>query len=162
MQISELITRELSSEAEMTRRLLSRIPEDKLRWDPGQGLHTIGWNANHLVETIGWVGGIIAQSEFDLAPPGEKPHAEASFTEIPDLLRAFDQNLQAALAALKGAPDSAFSQPWSLKMGGQLLFTMQKGDCIRKWVLSHSAHHRGILSVYLRLSGVTLPSIYEE
>jgi len=50
----------------------------------------------------------------------------------------------------------------SLKMGGQVIFTMKKGDCIRKWILGHTAHHRGILTVYLRLAGIQFPSIYEE
>ncbi len=74
----------------------------------------------------------------------------------------FDVNGKNALAALQGVPDSLMDEPWSLKMGGQIIFTMKKGDCLRKWVLSHSAHHRGILSVYLRMAGVQLLSIYEE
>ncbi len=63
---------------------------------------------------------------------------------------------------MKGVPDSVMDEPWSLKMGGQVLFTMAKGECLRKWVFSHTAHHRGILTVYLRLAGVQFPSVYEE
>jgi uncharacterized damage-inducible protein DinB len=74
----------------------------------------------------------------------------------------FDERAPQAIAALRGVPDDVMEQPWSLKMGGQVLFTMRKGDCLRKWVFSHSAHHRGILSVYLRMAGVQFSSIYEE
>jgi len=54
------------------------------------------------------------------------------------------------------------NEPWSLKMGVQTLITMNKGDCIRKWVFSHLAHHRGILSIYIRVAGLQIPSVYEE
>jgi uncharacterized damage-inducible protein DinB len=74
----------------------------------------------------------------------------------------FDDHCNKALRALQGVPDSVMDELWSLKMGGQILFTMQKGDCLRKWVFSHTAHHRGILSVYLRMAGVQVRSVYEE
>ncbi len=83
-------------------------------------------------------------------------------TEVTELLKAFDANVASALGSLQGVADSVMDETWSLKMGGQVLFTMKKGDCLRKWVFSHSAHHRGILSAYLRIAGVQFPSIYEE
>lgn len=158
MLISELMAPELAAEMAMTRKLIARIPDDKLGWKPSEGLHTIGWNANHLANIAGWVPGIVGQSELDLASAGES--AEAA--DVKSLLAIFDDNLAKSLAALKGVPDAVMAEPWSLKMGGQTLFTMKKGDCLRKWVFGHTAHHRGILSVYLRMAGVQVPSIYEE
>lgn len=153
---------EFPDEAAMTRRLLERIPDDKLDWKAGERVQSIGWNANHLVEIVTWVPGIIGQSEWDIAPAGGEPYAAPTITQASGLLAAFDENVQGAIASLKGVPDEVMHEPWSLKMGGQVLFTMNKGDCIRKWVFSHTAHHRGILSAYLRIAGLEFPSVYEE
>ncbi len=162
MLISELMATELASEMELTRRLLARIPDEKLQWQPAKDLHTIGWNATHLVEIIGWVPGILSDSEFDIAPECGEPYVPPEVTHANEHLETFDVHSANALAALQGVPDAVMDEPWSLKMGGQTLFTMKKGDCLRKWVFCHSAHHRGILSVYLRMAGVQFPSIYEE
>ncbi|MBL8817556.1 MAG: hypothetical protein JNL58_16140 [Planctomyces sp.] len=102
------------------------------------------------------------KSEFDIAPVDGEPYVTPEVTQVRQLLEVFDQRTADAIASLNGVPDSVMDEPWSLKMGGQTLFTMSKGSCIRKWVFSHSAHHRGILSVYLRMAGVEFPSIYEE
>jgi uncharacterized damage-inducible protein DinB len=158
MLISELMAPELAAEMAMTRKLIARIPDDKLGWKPAEGLHTIGWNANHLVGIAGWVPVIVGQSDLDIA--SGPPPAEAA--DVKTLLAGFDDNLAKSLAALKGVPDSVMAEPWSLKSGAQILLTMPKGDCLRKWVFTHAAHHRGILSVYLRMAGVQVPSVYEE
>ncbi len=162
MLISELMAAELPGELAMTRSLLARIPDDKLEWKPQAELHSIAWNANHLVEIIGWVPGIVGQSEWDIAPIGGEPYVPPAVTQASQLLDWFDANGESAVDVLRGVPDSVMHEPWCLKMGGQILFTMNKGDCIRKWVFSHSAHHRGVLSVYLRMAGVQFPSVYEE
>ncbi len=162
MLLSELMLAELKSEASMTRSLLAKIPKDKLGYKPAEGLHTIGWNASHLVETISWVPGILGSSEFDVAPVGGEAYMTPEVTDVTELLKAFDANVASALGSLQGVADSVMDESWSLKMGGQVLFTMKKGDCLRKWVFSHSAHHRGVLSAYLRIAGVQFPSIYEE
>lgn len=162
MSISEQMATELASEAAMTRKLLARIPDDQMSWKPAEDLHTIAWNATHLVEIVEWVPGILSESEFDIAPVGGQPYVAPEVTDLNQLLRSFDERLAKALDALHGVPDAVLDEPWSLKMGGQTLFTMKKGDCLRKWVFCHSAHHRGILSAYLRLAGVRFPSIYEE
>ena len=162
MLISESMAVELTSEAAMTRNLLARIPDQQLNWKPVDDLHTISWNATHLVEIVGWVPDILSKSDFDIAPIGAPPYQTPEATHTKQLLESFDTNLAKAIAAFQGVPDSVMDEPWSLKMGGQILFTMKKRDCLRKWVFSHSAHHRGILSAYLRLAGVQFPSIYEE
>ena len=162
MLISELMTAELPVEMAMTRTLLARVSDDNLKWKPTDKLHTIAWNATHLVEIIGWVPGIIGESEFDIAPVGGEPNFSPEVTQASQLLARFDASCKAAIESLAGVPDSVMHESWSLKMSGQTLFTMNKGDCIRKWVFSHTAHHRGILSAYLRMTGLQFPSIYEE
>ena len=162
MLISELMSAELPGELAMTRGLLARIPDDKLEWKPPGELHSIVWNANHLVEIMGWVPGIVGPSDWDIAPIGAEPYVAPAVTQAGQFLEMFDMHSKAAIDTLEGVPDPVMYEPWSLKMAGQTLFTMNKGDCIRKWVFSHSAHHRGILSAYLRMAGLQFPSIYEE
>jgi uncharacterized damage-inducible protein DinB len=162
MLISELMVAELVPEMAMTRGLLAKIPDDKLNWQPPGELHSIHWNACHLVEIIGWTQGIIERSEWDIAPVGGPAYVPPQVDRVSQLVAMLDDQAQKALAVLRGVPDSVMEQPWSLKAGGQILFTMNKGACLRKWVFSHSAHHRGILSAYLRMAGVRFPSIYEE
>jgi uncharacterized damage-inducible protein DinB len=159
MQISELMARELRAPSQRT---CAKIPDDKLAWQPPGDLHSIGWNASHLVEIVGWVPGILGQSEWDIAPVDGEAYVTPEITQTSQLLETFESKGQEALHTLQGVPDAVMDEPWSLKMGGQTLFTMGKGDCLRKWVFSHSAHHRGILAVYLRMAGLQFPSIYEE
>lgn len=162
MLISELMTKDLAMESAMTRSLLSKVPSDKVSWKPTEEMHTIGWNANHLVETLSWVPGILSGSEWDIAPVGGEAYVTPDLAAEGKLVEAFDRCCAEAIAALNGVPNSVMDESWSLKMGGHVLFTMKKGDCLRKWVFSHSAHHRGILSVYLRMAGVPVTSVYEE
>lgn len=163
MTIAELMIPELKREAEMTRRLLARIPVDQLAFTPGHGLNTIGWNASHLAEIVGWAPGIVNAPGLDLAAvDAEQSAAAAARSSDPAaLLKKFDANLANSVAALDGVSDAKMDEPWTMSMGGQELFTMKKGDCLRKWVVTHTAHHRGILSALLRLAGVKHGSIYE-
>ncbi len=157
MLISEMMIHELASEMAMTRKLLAKIPDENLQWQPPGDLHSIAWNATHLAEILGWVPGILEQSEWDIAPVDGEAYVASEITSTSKLLEVFDDHSNNALNALRGVPDSVMDEPWSLKMGGQILFTLNKGDCLRKWVFSHSAHHRGILSVYLRMAGLQFP-----
>lgn len=161
MLISELMIPDYTAEMAMTRRLLERVPDDKLGWKPAEGgLHSIGWNASHLTDVAGWVQGIIHAPELDVA--GEGADFTPEGTKVAALLQKFDEHVRQSVAAFQGVPDSVMDEPWSLKAGGQTIFTMKKGDCLRKWVFSHTAHHRGILSAYLRMVGIEFSSIYEE
>lgn len=162
MLISELMVPELARELAVTRALLALVPDDKADWSPGGGLQTIGWNASHLAEVAGWVPFIVPQAELDIAPPGGEALPTPTKKTTAELLEHFDANAAASLAALKGVPDAVMAEPWTMKMGGHVLFTMKKGDCLRKWVFSHIPHHRGILSAYLRLAGVPHNSLYES
>lgn len=162
MQISELMAPELAREMAVTRKLLARVPDDKADWSPGAGLQTIGWNASHLAEIAGWLPGILQASELDIAPVDCEPAPTPAKKTVAELLTHFDANAAASVAALTGVPDAVMAEPWTMKMGGHVIFTLPKGDCLRKWIFSHTAHHRGILSAYLRLAGVPHDSVYES
>jgi len=164
MNLPQRMKADLNNEAQMTRRLLARIPAAKLGFTPGHGLHTIGWNASHLVSVLGWVPGILNAPGLDVAEVDAELIAATreSETDLTAMLITFDENLARSLEALEVASDAQLDEPWTMSMGGQVLFTMKKGECLSKWVFGHTAHHRGVLSATLRLAGVEHASIYEE
>ena len=161
--IAQLMLPELKSEAAMTRSLLAKVPQGQMDFSPGHGLHTIGWNASHLADIVGWVPGTLDEPGMDLADFDPAEAAAAVKAATPQsVLNSFDENLAKAVAALESADDAQMAEPWSMKMNGQTLWTMPKADVLRKWVFSHTAHHRGVLSTLLRLAGVEHTSVYEE
>ena len=163
MTIAEQMIQELTHEAGMTRRLIARIPADTFGFSPGHGLRTVEWNARHLADIVGWVPWTVNESGLDLARfDTEQDAAFARMTDVPAVLRQFDENLARSLASLEGVSDARLAEPWSMRAGEQVLWTMTKRESLRKWVFTHSAHHRGVLSTMLRLAGVEHGSIYEE
>ncbi|MGC4003164.1 MAG: DinB family protein [Pirellulales bacterium] len=161
MTLAQYIAQDLEREFAMTKAVLVAIPADKLAWKPHADLHTIGWNANHLADIAGWTPLILGASELDLSPPGAPPYAPTALTDPTAIATLFDTNGAGTLAALRDVAETTFEEPWSLKMGGHTIFTMKKGACLRKWVVSHLAHHRAILSADLRMAGVAQQSVFE-
>lgn len=161
MRLAEIMLPEFDREMARTRRTLAAVPADKMDWKPHESLHTIHWNANHLVNLIGWTPLIISASEFDMAPVDGPAPEPPSIDDPAALLAEFDKNVATAREALFGASDETMAEPWSLKAGGQVLFTISKGECVRTWVLNHSVHHRAILSVFLRMAGVAVTPPYD-
>lgn len=161
MTISELMIPELDREMARTRRVLQAVPADKMAWQPGENLRTIGWNANHLMEIVSWTSDILDKDEFNIAPVDGPAYQTPSIADPNEIVAQFDKNLVAAREAIAGATDEKMAEMWTMKMGEQTLFTISKGDCLRTWVLNHTVHHRAILSVYLRMAGVELTPVYD-
>lgn len=160
MTYSATILPEFDQEMASTRKVLERVPENKLDWQPHSKSHTIGWNANHLAEIPGWIVNALEQDALDIAPPGAPPYQTPSLATRGEILAAFDKNVAAARRALAAAKDEAIDQPWSLLKGGTAIMTMPRRAVIRNFVMNHSIHHRAILLVYLRLNDVPVPGMY--
>jgi len=160
MTYSETILPEFDREMASTRKVLERVPEDKLEWQAHPRSHTIGWNANHLAELPGWAVGTLGGASLDMAPPGGEPYRSPRLTKRREILDLFDRNVAEARAALAAARDEEMVQPWSLLKAGETLFTMPKAAVIRSFVLNHIIHHRAILCVYLRLNDIPVPGMY--
>jgi uncharacterized damage-inducible protein DinB len=160
MTFSETILPEFDNEMASTRKVLERVPEDKLGWQPHAKSHTIGWNANHLAELPGWAPEVLKTSSLDIAPPGEEPYRSPTLTTRREILDLFDRNVAEARAAIAAAKDEAIAQPWSLLKGGETIFTLPRATFIRSFILNHIIHHRAILCVYLRLNDVPVPGMY--
>jgi uncharacterized damage-inducible protein DinB len=156
MTISEALLPEYDHEMATTRRLLELVPEARFEWRPHERSMTIGKLAGHLAGIPFWCTATLEATELDL----DTMPAPATPATRADLLAAFDAKVAKARAGLSAASDPELLVPWTLKKGGQVFFTMPRISVIRSFVMNHSIHHRGQLSVYLRLNDVPLPPIY--
>ena len=157
MTIIDSLREEFEHEAQTTRRHLERLPDDKLGWRPHEKSFTAGGLASHIVECVAWTDSIFTQDELDFDPAVYRPWQAAS---VADLLKAFDDKVAGGRRALEGVADEDLTRPWSLKILGRVRFEKPKAAVFRDFTLSHLIHHRGQLSVYLRLLDVPVPGSY--
>ena len=154
MTIAEMLLPEFEQEMKTTRRLLERVPSDKGTWKP----HTKSFALGHLAQLVagmpGWVTNALTSEKLDLTKA-----AGYSFEKTETLLEVFDKNVREAREAISSSSDSDFDKLWSLTMGDKVLMTMPRAATARQHI-NHLVHHRGQLSVYLRLLDVPVPSIY--
>ena len=156
MALVDALLPEFDHEMTTTRKLLERVPDDRLDWKPHQKSYSLGQLAQHVATIPMWGSATLNQTELDLAS-GDRP---PELTSRAEMLKAFDGHVAATRAALAGKSDGEFMVPWTLKSGGHTIFSMPKAMVWRSFVLNHLVHHRGQLSVYLRLNDVPVPSIY--
>lgn len=157
MSLGQMLAAELTQEAIATRKILERLPSDKLTWKPHEKSMTVERLAGHIVEMIGWTGVTLANSELDFATMDYTPKV---YTDSADMVADFDKNITEAVDFLNNTPNETFGENWTMKNGEKVYFTMPKAVVMRGFVLSHIIHHRGQLSVYLRLLDIPVPSIY--
>jgi uncharacterized damage-inducible protein DinB len=157
MNLIDPILAELAHEGATTRRLLERLPQDRLGWQPHQKSMTLGRLATHIAEIPGWVGSIVEKDEFDIGASGYVPPTLGSVAEI---IAMFDKSVATATETLKRQGNDRLLAKWQLKKNGKLVVEMPRLGMIRSFLMNHLIHHRGQLSVYLRLQNVPLPSIY--
>ena len=143
-----------------TRKVLERIPDDRLDWQPHPKSHTIGWNANHVADLPNWMVLTLTKPSLDIAPVGGEPYKGAKLASRQEILDLFDKNVTAARKAVSEAKDEDLSSMWSLLQGGKTIFTMPRSAVVRMVVLNHIIHHRAILCVYLRLNDIPVPGMY--
>jgi uncharacterized damage-inducible protein DinB len=157
MRISDSLLPEFDHEMATTRKTLERIPEDKLDWAPHEKSMTLGRLAGHVAELPNF-GSITMKTEsIDLASRSHQPLTATSQEQVLD---AFDKAAADARAAIAAASNEELLQSWALLYGGKTIFAMPRVAALRAMMLSHMIHHRGQLSVYLRLNSVPVPSIY--
>lgn len=156
MPLVDALLPEFDHEMTVTRKLLERVPDGKFDWKPHPKSMTLGELAQHVATLPLWGTVTLTQTELDLAAqPPLPPLATRA-----ELLDAFDQRVREARAALADKGDGELMAPWALKRESHTIFEMPRAGVWRGFVLSHLIHHRGQLSVYLRMQDVPLPSIY--
>jgi uncharacterized damage-inducible protein DinB len=157
MSLCETLAAELRQEAKTTRRLLERIPEESFGWKPHEKSMTLGRLAAHVAELPELIIPALTQPELDFGSGDFKPFNPESTA---GLLEKFDRNIEAAAELLEKQPDERMGEKWKLRSGDHVLFEMPRALVVRFVGLNHVIHHRGQLSVYLRMLDVPLPSIY--
>jgi len=160
MAIAESILPEFDHETATTRTLLERVPADKAEWKPHLRSMSLGQLAMHIANLPQWAAIAIERTEFDTNPPGGSRVMSPPYQSAQSLLDAYDANVAAARVLLSRTTDGEFMVPWTLKNGGKSMFSMPRVAVLRSFVLNHAVHHRGQLSVYLRLLDVPIPNIY--
>jgi uncharacterized damage-inducible protein DinB len=157
MNFNEPMIAELKHEAATTRRLLERVPQDSLQWQPHEKSMTLGRLAAHIASLPRLLVAALTLDEYDTNDlKAHSPSAES----VSSILEAFDKNIAEALESLKTLSEEGLLTLWRYRNGEQVLFEMPRLAVIRFVVLNHIVHHRGQLSVYLRLRDVPLPSVY--
>ncbi len=157
MPLVDALLADLESEARSTRKMLELVPEQHFAWKPHEKSMTLGQLASHLAENPVWVGSMM-EDALDFAAIGDyMPFAAKDRRE---LLQALERNLQQCTEALRGRSDAFLSATWTMRNGAKVILEQPRHAAIRSTGLHHWIHHRGQLSVYLRLLGVPLPQVY--
>ena len=148
MPVKDAFIAELKHESALTKKMLERVPLEKADWKPHEKSMTIGRLATHIAENVKWISDIIHIDDFDFATKSFKSYSAASSDE---LLKIFQDNLDAAIHDLSSMTDDDFNKKWIVRVGEKIMYNTPKKVAIRGWGFSHQIHHRGTV--------VCLPSV---
>jgi len=156
MAISESFIGELQHEAATTRKVLERIPQNTFDWKPHEKSMSMSQLATHVADMFGWYSHTLESDELDFANGYEQPKP----ADAKELVEILDKNVAAAIESLKKTDDAAFMKNWTLRSGEDVFLEMPRVAVVRSMVMNHIVHHRGQLSVYLRLNDIPVPAMY--
>jgi uncharacterized damage-inducible protein DinB len=159
MKLTDLFIAQLDRETEISRRVLARVPEGKPDWKPHEKSMALGYLATLVATMPGWMAMAVLQDSLDLNPPGGGGYHAPEWKTAADLVRNLEQSAAQARQALAGTTDAHLQTSWRLMVAGRTVDESPRHQVISD-TFTHVAHHRGQLSVYLRLNNVPLPSMY--
>jgi len=161
MQITELLLAELDREAVGSRKALERVPEGKNDWKPHEKSMPLGYLATLVANIPAWLDMVVNLDELDINPPGGSKFRPPEWKTRQELLAQFENSLKKGRAVLqKTTDDHLLNTNWRMLSAGKQMSDQPRYEAVRDGVLNHMAHHRGQLTVYLRLLGEKVPSIY--
>ena len=160
MSIAQNMLPEFDHEMANTRECLSRIPADKLDWRAHEKSYDLRGLATHIANMPKWTVMTLDELSFDMEPEGEEPITEDAVESVEGALEMFDANVAAARESIADASDEVLMATWSLLKSGEEVMTMPRIAVLRSFIMNHMIHHRGQLTVYLRLNDVPLPALY--
>jgi uncharacterized damage-inducible protein DinB len=160
MKYTEIFLADLEREIPVSRRVLERVPDGRFDWKPHEKSMPMGYLAMMVAAIPEWLARVIEKDELDIAPKDGPKVRPPELKTSGDLVRALDAAAEKGRAALRGTDDAHLAKPWKLLAGGKTLQETPRHVQIRDGVLSHWVHHRGQLSVYLKMLGAKVPWIY--
>lgn len=158
MRIRDVIVPEYEHEMSISRRVLVACEPLLADWTPHQKSRTVGALASHLADVPAWGSRILDSVEFDVAVLDNDTGAQVAYA---DIMQRFDRHAAATRALLEKS-DAEWRAVWCLLRGEEELYSMPRTTAFRRLVLNHLIHHRGQLSVYLRMNGAVVPTIYGD
>jgi uncharacterized damage-inducible protein DinB len=159
VKITEALLMELDREADRSRRALEQIPDGKTEWKPHERSMPFGYLASMVATMPSWVAMGITRDELDLKPPSGQGFKMEPMHTSADYLKAHDKAVADAKTALAKATDESLMTPWRLLVAGKVVMETPRHVMIRD-TINHLAHHRGQMTVYLRLMGAKVPALY--
>jgi uncharacterized damage-inducible protein DinB len=159
MDLKKFLLEQLQSEAAASRKIIERVPEGRNSWKPHERSMELGYLASLVATMPGWIAMMIENDETDLSGAGQSFRTRSVATRA-ELLTSLDDGLARSRKALEATSEEHLMRPWTLKMGGQVLTSGPRYQQIANGALSHLAHHRGQLTVYLRLNEAKVPALY--
>lgn len=156
MKIAEMLLAEMDREMKTTRRLIERVPDDKLDFKPHEKSNTLGWLANHVVSLVRFPKLIAEGDGVDVMKFPRQPEVNTT----PELLALLESNVTQAREAIANVPDERMQETWTLRMGDHVIFSEPRFMVFRSFFMNHHIHHRAQLAVYLRMNNVPLPGMY--
>jgi uncharacterized damage-inducible protein DinB len=160
MKLTEFFLGQLEREAVGTRKALERVREDKNGWKPHEKSMDIGYLAALVAKMPSWIAMMIEQEELDFAKRSESSFVPKQQLTRADLIRLLDESVAEARAALQKTTDDHLMKPWRFRVGERVVSEEPRHVMIQDSVFNHLSHHRGQLTVYLRLAGASVPAIY--
>jgi uncharacterized damage-inducible protein DinB len=160
MAISQALIGEFDHEMANTRKSLDRVPEAKFDWKPHTKSFSMGALAGHIAFVPQWVKAIVEMPEFDVNPPGGQQVQMPTLKTREEIVAYFDKGVAEARAAILSASDENLMKQWSLLSGGKTVFAMPRIAVLRSMIMNHLVHHRGQLTVYLRMNDIPVPALY--
>jgi len=159
MRMTDFFSAQLEREGALSRRALERVPEGRPDWKPHEKSMPLGYLSTLVATMPSWIAMAITQDELDLRPPGGSGYKPPASSTTRELLQALDESVARALTALRNTTDEHLMTPWRLLVGGQVVMESPRHAVLRD-TFTHLAHHRGQLTVYLRLNGAPVPALY--
>ncbi|HEX6251969.1 MAG TPA: DinB family protein [Gemmatimonadaceae bacterium] len=160
MSSTRYLAPEFELEMQSTRRVLERVPEDRLAWQPHPKSYTLGQLASHVAQLPDWVSSMFTADGFNFRPEGGPAYRAAKCESRRELLELFDSGVQKMRSAIATARDDTQDELWTLRGGDVEFFTLPRWQVYRQWGMNHMVHHRAQLGVYLRLLDVPVPGTY--
>ena len=160
MELKKYFLEQLENEVAANRKAIERVPEGQNAWKPHPKSMELGYLTALVATMPGWIAMMIEKDELDLGAPANEGFRTKAAENRKELLKLLDEGAEKARKALQNTTEEHLMKPWRLVMRGQTMSQGPRYSQIANGVLSHLAHHRGQLTVYLRLNQASVPALY--